>query len=298
MTDCMWDFASFAIWYTELHKTACRLRELAVKGGITQPSASCFAELCVLNTRHNFHVVLSWTCARIGAEPNLRSGKMSCISDLPPEIMVHIFGKLGSIDILRSVMPVCKNWYWLIQAEVEMGRAIKYLPLDVDNSCILESDNVSRIVAPYSSSTEVLEIVGYESPEKVKAAVVTALGVCSKIKHVQFRDCNASLIRLNADEFQTRLVSLQVRNSKVSRVCRSYTEAKVNVSNTGNRTEGATGCPSWCRPLPPLFYFLCYIHFSLSVDKSKQNLVPASKLMLMVLPSSPRISQAHCSIGL
>ena len=28
--------------------------------------------------------------------------------------------------------------------------------------------------------------------------------------------------------------------------------------NTGNRTEGATGCPSWCRPLRPLFlYFLC-----------------------------------------
>ena len=27
--------------------------------------------------------------------------------------------------------------------------------------------------------------------------------------------------------------------------------------NTGNRIEGATGCPSWCRPLRPLFYFLC-----------------------------------------
>ena len=24
-----------------------------------------------------------------------------------------------------------------------------------------------------------------------------------------------------------------------------------------NRTEGATGCPSWCRPLRPLFHFLC-----------------------------------------
>ena len=33
----------------------------------------------------------------------------------------------------------------------------------------------------------------------------------------------------------------------------------------GKRIEGATGCPSWCRPLRPLFYFLCYIHFSLSV---------------------------------
>ena len=23
----------------------------------------------------------------------------------------------------------------------------------------------------------------------------------------------------------------------------------------GNRVEGATGCPSWCRPLRPLFHF-------------------------------------------
>ena len=38
--------------------------------------------------------------------------------------------------------------------------------------------------------------------------------------------------------------------------------------NTGNRIEGATGCPSWCRPLRPLFYFLCYIHFSLSVQQT------------------------------
>ena len=27
--------------------------------------------------------------------------------------------------------------------------------------------------------------------------------------------------------------------------------------NTGNRIEGATGCPRWCRPLRPLFHFLC-----------------------------------------
>ena len=27
--------------------------------------------------------------------------------------------------------------------------------------------------------------------------------------------------------------------------------------NTGNSTEGATGCPSWCRPLRPRFHFLC-----------------------------------------
>ena len=27
--------------------------------------------------------------------------------------------------------------------------------------------------------------------------------------------------------------------------------------NAGNRIEGATGCPSWCRPLRPLFHFLC-----------------------------------------
>ena len=27
--------------------------------------------------------------------------------------------------------------------------------------------------------------------------------------------------------------------------------------NTGNRIEGATGCPNWCRPLRPLFHFLC-----------------------------------------
>ena len=130
---------------------------------------------------------------------------------------MHIFSKLGSIHILRSVMPVCKTWYWLIQAEVEMGRAIKSLCMDVNNCCHLENDNVAKIVAPYSSSVEDLKIVGYENPEKVKAAVLTALEVGSKIKHVHLRDCNASLIRLNADEFQTRLLSLQVNNTKVSR---------------------------------------------------------------------------------
>ena len=31
--------------------------------------------------------------------------------------------------------------------------------------------------------------------------------------------------------------------------------------NTGNRIEGATSCPSWCRPLCPLFQFLCSILF-------------------------------------
>ena len=39
-----------------------------------------------------------------------------------------------------------------------------------------------------------------------------------------------------------------------------YTEA-----NTGNRTEGAMVCNSLGSLLRPLFYFLCYIHFSLSV---------------------------------
>ena len=148
---------------------------------------------------------------------NLHSIKMSHIRNLPPEILVYIFGKLGSIDILRSVMPVCKNWYWLIQAEIVMGRSIKSLCMDVNNCCLLESDNVARIVAPYSSSVEVLEIIGYKNPENVKAAVMTALELGSKIKHVHLIDSNASLIRLNADEFQTRLYSLQIRNAKVSR---------------------------------------------------------------------------------
>ena len=89
--------------------------------------------------------------------------------------------------------------------------------MDVNNCCLLESDNVARIVAPYSSSVEVLEIIGYKNPENVKAAVMTALELGSKIKHVHLIDSNASLIRLNADEFQTRLYSLQIRNAKVSR---------------------------------------------------------------------------------
>ena len=29
--------------------------------------------------------------------------------------------------------------------------------------------------------------------------------------------------------------------------------------STGKRIEGAIGCPSWCRPLLPLFHFLCSI---------------------------------------
>ena len=158
---------------------------------------------------------------------------MSNISNLPPEILVHIFSKLGSIHILRSVMPVCKTWYWLIQAEVEMGRAIKSLRMDVNNCCLLENDNVAKIVAPYSSSVEDLEIVGYENPEK---AVLTALEVGSKIKHVHLRDCNASLIRLNADEFQTRLLSLQVTNTKVSRFFRYIDLLNRNVRSTNYTT--------------------------------------------------------------
>ena len=44
-----------------------------------------------------------------------------------------------------------------------------------------------------------------------------------------------------------------------------YTEAKLSGCNTGNRTEGAMVCTSLGSLLHPLFYFLCYIHFSLSV---------------------------------
>ena len=34
----------------------------------------------------------------------------------------------------------------------------------------------------------------------------------------------------------------------------------------GNRIEGATGCPSWCRPLRPLFHFLDDISYPQSVQ--------------------------------
>ena len=33
----------------------------------------------------------------------------------------------------------------------------------------------------------------------------------------------------------------------------------------GNRIEGATGCPSWCRPLRPLFHFLDDVSYPQSV---------------------------------
>ena len=33
----------------------------------------------------------------------------------------------------------------------------------------------------------------------------------------------------------------------------------------GNRIEGATGCPSWCRPLRPLFHFPDDVSYSQSV---------------------------------
>ena len=41
--------------------------------------------------------------------------------------------------------------------------------------------------------------------------------------------------------------------------------------NTGNRIEGATGCPSWCRPLRPLFHFLCS---NLKANPVEQSLIP------------------------
>ena len=45
---------------------------------------------------------------------------------------------------------------------------------------------------------------------------------------------------------------------------------------------------------------LHYTVFEVSRDMHRlgQNLISASKLMLMVLPSQPRISQAHCSLML
>ena len=141
---------------------------------------------------------------------------MSNINNLPPEILVHIFCKLGSTDILRSVIPVCKKWYWLIQAEVERGRSIKCLLLDVKNCCLTEGDNVAKIVAPYSSSVEDLKIVGYQNPEEVRLAILSALAVGSKIKNINLTDCNASLVRLNAREFKIRLVTLKVINTRVS----------------------------------------------------------------------------------
>ena len=42
--------------------------------------------------------------------------------------------------------------------------------------------------------------------------------------------------------------------------------------NTGNRIESATGCPSWCRPLRPLFHFLCSILFIHRVHYCQPNI--------------------------
>ena len=41
--------------------------------------------------------------------------------------------------------------------------------------------------------------------------------------------------------------------------------------DTGNRIEGATGCPSWCVPLHHLFHFLCPILFIHRVCKLDQT---------------------------
>ena len=43
--------------------------------------------------------------------------------------------------------------------------------------------------------------------------------------------------------------------------------------NTGNGTEGATGCPSWRRPLRPLFHFLCSNLKANTVDNSTTTIL-------------------------
>ena len=41
----------------------------------------------------------------------------------------------------------------------------------------------------------------------------------------------------------------------------------------GNRIEGTTGCPSWCRPLRPLFHFLDDVSYPQSVELPSIGLV-------------------------
>ena len=40
-------------------------------------------------------------------------------------------------------------------------------------------------------------------------------------------------------------------------VVKTYLPGSPSDLNTGNRIEGATSCPSWCRQFRPLFHFLC-----------------------------------------
>ena len=78
----------------------------------------------------------------------------------------------------------------------------------------------------------------------------------------------------NSDSVQTRengeegegvlfAISIYSTDARFNTIGQDLREANSNVPgspsdlNTGNGTEGATGCPSWCRPLRPLFHFLC-----------------------------------------
>ena len=47
------------------------------------------------------------------------------------------------------------------------------------------------------------------------------------------------------------------RQSELPTLMRQQLQGSPSDLNTGNRIEGATGCPSWCRLLRPLFHFLC-----------------------------------------
>ena len=42
------------------------------------------------------------------------------------------------------------------------------------------------------------------------------------------------------------------------------------IRRPGNRIEGASGCPSWCRPLRPLFHFLDDVSYPQSVQGGQQ----------------------------
>jgi hypothetical protein len=58
------------------------------------------------------------------------------LCDLPQEIVLSILCYLGPIDLITGVMPVCRDWYWLVKEEVARGRGVHKITLDVKNRCI------------------------------------------------------------------------------------------------------------------------------------------------------------------
>ena len=133
------------------------------------------------------------------------------LCDLPREVLLEVFRHLSTEDLLRGVMPACREFYWLVRSEVERGRAVSDLKFDVRDRCLDEEDDVSGILSKFAPSARSLELVGYEAKPMGPARIVSeAAEIAGRVGEFILRDCDASMVRMKGDRFRFGMTSLQI----------------------------------------------------------------------------------------